>query len=75
MKWKPVITIGCLVIGAGFLVNWYMEANRPPFNLNQIQWMMKTGCIFLFVGSTMLTHLIAEPIGRFLWDRRKSNGK
>ena len=80
MKWKLTIIIGCYVIGAGFLAAWLIEAdklaNNPPnrvFNLNPIMWIAKTGFVFLFIGSSVLVHLIVNKIPMFLNRPKKSD--
>ena len=73
-----MIIVCCYVIGGGFIAAWYVEAQNQlkpgkVVDLNSIKWIMGVGLIFMFLGSTVLTHLIAEPIGMFLWHRGKSD--
>ena len=82
MKWKIAMIVCCYVIGAGFLAAWQIEAEKrllnPPdgvLDLNPIMWMAKTGGVFLFIGTTVLTNLIVRPIGMFLWHRGKSDDR
>jgi hypothetical protein len=80
MKWKLAIIVCSYVIGVGFIAVWYIEVEKrilnPPnrhFEINSIKWMLDAGYVFLSIGSTVLVHLIARPIGMFLWHRGKSD--
>ena len=73
MKWKLAIIVCSYVIGAGFLAAWQIEAEKRLFNPKPIMWMMKTGCVFLFIGTTVFTHLIADKIWLFWKGRKKSD--
>ncbi len=80
MKWKLAIITVCYVIGAGFFAAWYVESQkqlRPGrvVDLNSIKWIMMVGWVFLFIGTSVLTHLIADkiPLPLFLKGFKKSD--
>ena len=80
MKWKLAIIVCSYVIGAGFLAAWQIEVEKrqfnPPggaFNPKPIMWMMKTGFVFLFIGTTVFTHLIADKTWLFWKGLQKSD--
>ena len=79
MKWRLAIIVCSYVIGVGFLAAWHIEGERqmdkPPngvFNPKSIIWMMKTGFIFLSIGTTVLVHLIADKIPMLMKVPKKS---
>ncbi len=67
MKWKIAIICFCYLVGGVLFAAWYIEMQRmvldPPngiFNANKINWMVKTGAVFLFLGSSVLTSVLVE---------------
>jgi hypothetical protein len=78
MNWKLTIVIGCYVIGAGFYAAWFAEGQkqlRPGrmVDLNSIKWIMMVGWAFLFIGTSVFTHLIADKIPMFMKGLKKSD--
>lgn len=69
MKWRIAFICFFYLVGFAFCAAWYVEAERrtlnPPnrvFTLNDINWMVKTGAVFLFFGSSVLTAVLVEGV-------------